>query len=377
MRITSLETRLVHVNHRGDWLHVLLHTDNGLTGFGEASHGGFGPNRDRLVEQVLQHQVQPVLLACDPTRISTTMLRLNALADGLAAATAVSATEQALHDLAGKRLGVSTSALFGDGSPQPIPLYANFNRAVRERTPESFARTALEAKAAGYTAIKLAPFDGIDQLRIREPEQRALVQRGIDSIAAVHDAVGSAIDVMVDCHSSFDAGTVIMVARELAALGVTWFEEPLPLHNIDEHVVLRREVHRLGMELVGGELLFGVGGFYPWIAADAFDVIMPDVKHCGGMGALRAIGELAAARGVSVAPHNPSGPVSTIVSGHALAGLATFRSLEIAFGEVPWRADVVGGAEQIERGHLVLPTSLGHGIESIHDPNANDTGRTA
>ncbi|MEJ7838909.1 MAG: enolase C-terminal domain-like protein, partial [Thermomicrobiales bacterium] len=101
----------------------------------------------------------------------------------------------------------------------------------------------------------------------------------------------------------------------------------------------------------------------------------PDVKHCGGMGALRSIGELAAVRGISVAPHNPSGPVSTIVSGHALAGLATFRSLEIAFGEVPWRADVVNGAEQIKSGRLVLPISPGHGIDSIHDPTTNDSGR--
>jgi galactonate dehydratase len=365
----NLDTRLVKVNHRGDWLHVILTTEDGLTGFGEASHGGFGPNRDSVVEAVLRYQVAPLLADAAPGNLAAIIVKLHRLVDGLASATAVSGTEQALQDIAAKMAGVPVAAMFGDAAPAPVPLYANINRSVQDRTPETFATQARRVVAEGFTRIKIAPFDGIDQRAIRVREQQLLVQRGIDCAAAVRDAVGFAIDLMIDCHSAFDPATAVMVARELANLGVTWFEEPLPLTDIGEYVALRREVHRLGMEMVGGELLFGVRGFLPWLQAGAFDVVMPDVKHCGGLSGLRAIGETAAAFGVAVAPHNPSGPLATIASGHALAALPGHRPLEIAWGEVDWRNQVVGGAERIDNGQLVLPSGAGFGVNAITDPN--------
>ncbi len=51
MRITGLDIIRVAVNRRGDWLFVRLTTDAGLTGIGEASHGGFGPERDATVDR--------------------------------------------------------------------------------------------------------------------------------------------------------------------------------------------------------------------------------------------------------------------------------------------------------------------------------------
>ena len=74
--------------------------------------------------------------------------------------------------------------------------------------------------------------------------------------------------------------------------------------------------------MAGGELLFGVAGFAPLIRQRAVDVIMPDVKHCGGLLELTHIAAAAAADNVVVAPHNPSGPVSTAASVQACAGIA-------------------------------------------------------
>jgi galactonate dehydratase len=368
MNLAALETKVVRVNHRGDWLHVVIESGNGLRGIGEASHGGFGPNRDAIVQDILLRQIDPVLRTCDLGRVTATTARLWPLADGLAVATAVSATEQALWDLAGKAAGLPVHALFGDTNPSPIPLYANINRSVTDRTPDGFSAKATKAVGEGFRAIKLAPFDGINQREVRSHAERAKVRLGIDCVAAVRDAVGTGVDVMVDCHSAFDRGTAESVVRELAAVGVTWFEEPLPLTDIEAHIVLRRSVNSLGMELVGGELFFGVEGFLPWLAAGAFDIIMPDVKHCGGLAALRAIGSVANAAGVGVAPHNPSGPLSTLASGHALAGLHGHRPLEIAWGEVPWRGEVVGSAEIVRDGHLHLPPGPGFGVDSIANP---------
>jgi galactonate dehydratase len=368
MRLIALDTLLIEVNHRGDWLHVVLTDDEGHTGYGEASHGGFGPNRDEIVATILKCQCWPVLEGEDPRDVARLTSRLRVLADGLAAATAVSACEQALWDLAGHAAGVPVATLFGGSTDREISLYANINRAVTDRTPDGFASAARAATTEDFRAIKLAPFDGIDQRRVREREQRARVRVGIACVAAVRDAVGESVDVMVDCHSAFDLGTAHQVARELAALGVTWFEEPLPVGNMDAYRLFKPMANEFGMELVGGELLFGVGGYWPYLAAGIWDVIMPDVKHCGGLAALRAIGHLAAELGVGVAPHNPSGPVATIASGHALAALPDHRPLEVAWGEVSWRPNVLDPPEAIDAGCLRLPDAPGFGIGHLAEP---------
>ncbi len=251
------------------------------------------------------------------------------------------------------------------GGPAGVPaagLYANINRGTAERTPEGFARSAAAAVAAGFRAIKCAPFDGVHPRRIREPEQRERLAQGLACVAAMREAVGAGVDVKVDCHGHLDLPTAVEMARELRTLGVTWFEEPVPTEDLDALLRLRPLVLEAGMELIGGERLYGVGGYWPYLAAGVWDVIMPDVKHCGGIAALLAIARAADARGVAVSPHNPSGPVANIASAHATAALPHLRALEYAWGEVPWRAEVITPPECIEAGKLVLPAGPGLGI---------------
>ncbi|MDQ6905518.1 MAG: mandelate racemase/muconate lactonizing enzyme family protein, partial [Chloroflexota bacterium] len=89
----------------------------------------------------------------------------------------------------------------------------------------------------------------------------------------------------------------------------------------------------------------------------------PDVKHCGGIAATVAIGNVADACGVAVAPHNPSGPVSMAASAHASAALPRLRALEHAWGETPWRPHLLTPHERIEDGMYVLPEAPGLGIK--------------
>lgn len=362
MKITDLTITRVRVNHRGDWLFVEILTDDGLRGLGEASHGGFSPQRDEMVTTILQQQCLPVLLGRDPRSVIPTVDLLQPLVDGLASATAVSACEQALWDIAGKAANLPIYRLFGGPVRDRIPLYANINRAAKERTPEDFAGHASDAVAAGFRAIKCAPFDGIDQRRIQEPDQRARVHHGVACVAAVREAVGPQIDVYVDCHSKFDVPTAVNVARELRALGVTWFEEPVPTEDRDALAAVRSHAHSLGMELIGGELLYGLAGFLPYLSPRLFDLVMPDVKHCGGIAATLSIATVADACGVSVAPHNPSGPVSMAASAQIAACLPRLRALEHAWGEVPWRASILTPSEHIEDGMYVLPSGPGLGV---------------
>jgi galactonate dehydratase len=363
MRIIGLQTRVVHVNQRGDWVHILIETDEGIIGIGEASHGGFGPNRDALVEHILRTQCAPALMGKDPRHVIARFAELQPVAVGLPGATAVSACEQALWDIAGQVAGVPVARLFGGDPTRPIPLYANINRAVTDRTPAGFTQAAAAAVGEGFAAIKLAPFDGIVPREIRSAAMRQRVEIGLECVAGVRDAVRPDVMVMVDCHSAFDLGTAHWVAQELTGLGVTWIEEPIPMADLDGLVALRGAAHALGAELVGGELAYGVAGVWPYLSRGALDVIMPDVKHCGGLHTLRVIADVASEQGVFVAPHNPSGPLATIASGQALAGVHEHRPLEIAWGEVPWRHELLSSAEDVSDGQLRLSDRAGLGVE--------------
>jgi len=266
---------------------------------------------------------------------------------------AVVAAEASLWDLAGQAARLSVHRLFGGPTRERIPLYANINRAMDEHTP------------VGFGAVKLAPFDGLDRRRLREPDGHARMARGLACVAAVRATVGAATDVYVDCHSRFDVATAVEVAGERRALDVTWREEPVRTDDLPALTCLRPLLEARGLELLGGEHLVGIGMVWPFLAAGVWDTIMPDVKHGGGIAEAVAIGRLAASRGVTVAPHNPSGPVAMPATAPVVAALPEVRAREYAWGEVPWRAGLVGPPARIVDGALVVPT--GPGIGAVLD----------
>jgi galactonate dehydratase len=89
---------------------------------------------------------------------------------------------------------------------------------------------------------------------------------------------------------------------------------------------------------------------------------MPDVKHCGGILELRKIAALAEPARVSVSPHNPSGPVSTMASVHVCAAIPNFLALEYPWGETPWRGELLTPAEVISDGAIAAPDRPGLGF---------------
>ena len=90
---------------------------------------------------------------------------------------------------------------------------------------------------------------------------------------------------------------------------------------------------------------------------------MPDVKHCGGLLELTHIAAVAERDGVAVAPHNPSGPVSTAASVQVGAVLKNFRLLEFQWGESPWRHDVVSAAGTVRERLDPASGAAGLGID--------------
>ncbi|GIV76954.1 mandelate racemase/muconate lactonizing enzyme family protein [Litorilinea aerophila] len=353
MQITDITTEIVHVNHRGDWVFVLVHTDEGITGLGEASHSG----NDALLVAVLE-QFKPHLVGQDPTQIEALWQRMARLNGGRIAHTAVSGVEQALWDILGQRLGVPIHVLFGGALRKRLRLYANINRHVQERTPEGFARAARQAVAEGFTAIKLAPFD-----ELREPDHirrgpRAAWRAGVERVRAVRQAIGEEIELAVDCHGRMDASEALLVADALADCQLFWYEEPVPHHLVDD---LARITQAVPMPTASAESVFGMEGFQPFLTRRVVDVLMPDVKHDGGLLETKRIAGAARMHQLLIAPHNPSGPVAAAATAQVASTLSNFYILEYAWGEVDWRAQLLEPAERIEDGYLILSEEPGLG----------------
>jgi len=353
MIITAIEPLVVHVNHRGDWVFVQVHTDAGLTGLGEASHSG----NDALLLATLQHFAER-LRGQDPRQINAIWQGLRRLDGGRIAHTALSGVEQALWDILGRSLGVPVSALFGGALRDALRLYANINRHVTDRSPAGFARAAAEAVAQGFTAVKLAPFD-----ELRAPDHvrtgpHAAWLPGVERVRAVRAAIGEGVELLVDCHGRMEASEALLVGRALADCRLYWYEEPVPDHAVDD---LARLGPALSVPTASGESLFAIEEFAPFLERRVVDLLMPDVKHDGGLAETRCIAEAARLSGLLIAPHNPAGPLATAATAQVASALSNFAILEYAWGEVPWRAELLDPPERIVDGYLRLPTGPGLG----------------
>jgi len=249
--------------------------------------------------------------------------------------------------------------LFGGKVRDSLPVYANINRATDPRTPDGFAAAARRAVREGFRAIKAAPFDGFPPAGSPVSVIDAAVDAGIAAVVAMREAVGPEVQIMVDCHSFFDVERAVAVARRLEPQRLTWYEEPVAPERVDDTVAIKQ---RIGQRMAGGELLFGVAGFAPLVQRHAVDVIMPDVKHCGGLLELTRIAAAADAEGVAVAPHNPSGPISTAACVQVGAGMKNLNFLELQYGEVPWRGELLTPPERFVDGRITVPDKPGFGV---------------
>ena len=360
MKISGVRVLEIEASPRGNWILVEVRTDAGVTGIGEASQSG----NDRLVKENLL-QLGERLAGADPAQPEVIWDQLARSSDifagaGRVAATAVSAIDQALWDIAGKALGVPVWRLLGGRRRERVRLYANLNRGTRDRSVEGFAAAAASAAAAGFGAVKCTPFDEIRHDRLDRDGVEEDLDLGVARIAASREAVGPGVDLLVDCHCRFSFALARRAAEKVRGLDLYWLEEPLPREQVREMCALRETS---GMTLAGGESFFGREGFWEYVCKGAVDVIMPDVKHAGGISECRRIAALAETRNIPVSPHSPAGPVSTIAGVHLAASIPNFLILEYAFGEVPWREQLIVPPERIEGGFMPLPEGPGLGVE--------------
>lgn len=346
----------VRVNRHGNWIIVRLNTNGGVTGIGDASQSGDDSETLLYLRQFADLLRGQSIFAVEWFRKVTAQTIVE---QGVSAAIAASALEQCLWDIHGKAFSVPAYDLFGGRLQQQIRLYANINRSTDDRTPEGFARMAEKAVAASFTAVKLAPFDAMPTHPADDAQVERFMARGIACGAAVRQTIGSGRDLLIDVHSRMDLQHGLELVRRFEPLKLYWIEEVTPAKPLED---LARINKAATMQTAGGESRHGVKEFYSYIKAEAVDIVMPDVKVCGGMLELKKIAAMAEGAGQIISPHGPASPVGTLTSAHVMATVPNFNILEYAYGEVPWRTELLDPPEQIVDGALALSSrpGLGH-----------------
>jgi len=221
--------------------------------------------------------------------------------------------------------------------------------------PAEFAERALIVKQAGYTAIKFmavprtAPIEGTQSVKYAA----ALVE-------AVRNAVGPEMDLMVDLHGRTTPAMGMQYCRALEPYGLFFFEEPCPTEDIDATAQITRIS---SIPIATGERLVGRHQFRELIEKRACHIIQPDLSHCGGLWEAHKIATMAEAYSMSVAPHNPNGPVATAVAVQFALATPNWIIQEAITSDVPWRDEVVIHPVEVVDGFAVLSDRPGLGID--------------
>ena len=379
--IREMRVWRAQVSSATNYVFFEVETDSGRVGVGEATMSGDDQATARCAHDLFARFADGQSIDKIPRILAQCAAAVGAFPSRVEA-TAISGVEHCLIDLRAQALGVPLYELLGGAQRSRVPVYANINRGLNQtRDNETFASAAQAAVANGFDTIKIAPFDEVD--RDCGPDAPA-VRTGMSRVVAVREAVGPEQALLIDCHGRFNFSTCMALLPELDEIGVSWLEEPLatsprwvvalggpssastlmfPGKPWQELAVIAR---RSAMPLAGGESEYGVAGFQRVLATGALSFVMPDVKHCGGAMSARMIGDLAGACGVVVAPHNPSGPVATIVSMHVCLATAAFGILEYQWGEVGARGEMVSPVEPLVSGELVPTSEPGLGVSLDH-----------
>ena len=351
LRLSELHLYSVVVSVKTRWLFLVGRSIDGLTGFGEVTL----QNQDaaivdatRKLPGVITHATLQTLRQRLPLPIGHVL---------------ASAVEQVWLDIQGQEQNVSTRRLVGIQPRSKIRCYANINRGTIDRTPNSFATRAEEALAIGFSAVKIAPFDEVLTQASNQHARSDAINIGMIRVEAVLRVSGDHA-VQVDCHSRFALKEANQVIARLGQLGVRWIEEPVveTAETISKLKVLRATANRHGALLAGAEKLSGLDQFQSFIDAGAYDVIMPDIRFCGGFAEAIRIATYAQLHGTQVSPHNPCGPVMAIVSAQMAACLPSFHSLELQHAESPLFDKLLSISHQLTLGHYELTEESGHGI---------------
>lgn len=334
---------------------VQVTTDDGTVGYGEGTLGDF----EKTIESAV-NDLKPFLIGreLEITEITNFFVRNFFWRNGPILSTAQSAIEQALWDAAAKSANRPVYEMLGGKAVEKVKVYGN-GFISGNATPKEFGDAAVKTVERGFYALKFDPFGGAGPTITRK--QLDLAKK---RIKAVRDSVGEDIDLMIEAHGRFNTRTAIKIASEIADMDPFWFEEPVPEEDITSMAEVRKDSP---VPIATGERIISRNRFWELLSNRSADIIQPDVCHMGGILPLVEVGAMANVNYVTVAPHNPNGPVATAASLNALITMPNALILEFWLDAESVRHDLIKEYFTIKDGYIYPSKKPGLGIEINED----------
>ena len=337
---------------------VEIVTDEGIIGWGDC----YGPAA--VSKAIIDTVLKPSVIGRDPFDVEVIWEALyNKIKDyGLTgmSISAISGIDIALWDIIGKACNKPLHKLIGGAFRDQVPAYATglyFKN--MDRLNEEAVEEAVGYVKQGFKAVKMKI--GLGSMK-----------KDLDRVAAVRDAIGPDVRLMVDANHCFNVPQAINIGRELEKLGVYWFEEPISPEDLEGYIEVSRS---LDMAVAGGENEFTKFRFREILGRRAMDIVQPDVCAAGGITECKKIAALAQAHCVQCVPHAWGTAIGLAATIHFLASLPDCPPclvpvppmLEYEQTFNPFREQLSTVPITHQQGVVAVPQGPGLGIEINRD----------
>lgn len=355
MKITNIKTYMARFGGRSRGL-IKVETDEGIHGWGESY--SVGPN---LAAEPIADYIFEMIKGEDPRRIEYIMMKIHQQlrfpAGGVGLAV-TSAIDHALWDISGKAANLPVYMLLGGAARDRIRVYHGIGGRDGQEVGETAHRLNEEW---GFTAFKTSPYP-------IEPDSNRwgrVCAAAADYFEGIRNHTPDDWEFAFDPHAKiFEPIRALQLSNALAPYDPYFYEEPLRPEHIPAWSRLRSQMQ---VPLATGESLYARFEFLNLMAAQGADIIQPDICVCGGLLEMRKIAAIAEAHYVSIAPHNPMGPLATAVNVHFAAATPNFKVLEYILPTGTEWNEWVDEPYLPKDGYLELRDRPGLGVEINED----------
>lgn len=352
MKITNYELYTLSTGWR-NLTYLVLETDNGLQGYGEAHIVGKTHTVREYLRDIRRHIIGHDVFNIEALYEKVTLLDFGA--PGQVAMTGLALVEMACWDLIGKALKTPVYKLLGGAVRERIPAYANGWYTV-ERTPEEFHKAARRVVERGYKGMKFDPFGNGNMELTREQYHTAM-----DLVEAVADAAGPNVQLFIEMHGRFAAHQAVEICKDLEKFHPGFVEEPVRPLDVG---ALKYVIDHTTVPIAAGERLYLAMAYNDVFRDRLVNVVQPDISQCGGLLEVKKICSTAETLSMMAAPHNVGGIIATTANVHLMATLRNGKILE-HFNDFSDSYVKAAGSPypEVKDGFFQLPTGDGWGVE--------------
>ena len=359
------------------WRPILcrIHTDEGIYGDGEAAlaYGIASPAAAGMIRDLAT-----LIIGMDPLDSEVIWDKLYKSTfwgqnGGPVVFAGISALDIALWDIKGKAFNVPVYKLLGGKRRDNLRTYASqlqfgwSDHAETLTTLDEYREVSKKAVAEGYDAIKIdfftyAPEDGRrytdeDCTRLLSPKLVEVVE---SRVAAVREAIGPNVDIIMENHSRPDAQSAVQLGRAVQKYNIFYFEEP----NTPNPKTAKFISSKLSMPIAHGERVYSRWQYAPFFEDQSIQVIQPDLGNCGGLTEGKKICDMAYVYDISVQAHVCASPLSTAVALHLESVIPNFVIHEHHTNNLkPWNKELCTVDWQPVDGKFKVPEGPGLGCE--------------